>query len=214
MLIISFFGIFLVFALVQFLANGLEIDKVKEGLCDKTKPKLSKDFNFVWATTATGKWYFPLQSKLDFYRSIEDLIPDKPLNTFTEEDTQKACFTMKFNKPTEVNINGFDGKQFQYVLNPTGENTIKFQAKKQNGVKGLRSSAYVTLSDNRNYIVFINCWEDGAKSWSVASLRKKLSEKATNKIKNHLKSIGFNMEHVHEGNYTGCDGNKKDENEL
>lgn len=43
---------------------------------------------------------------------------------------------MKFNKPTEVTIKGFGGKQFQYILTPTGKDTINFKAQKPNGEPG------------------------------------------------------------------------------
>lgn len=50
---------------------------------------------------------------------------------------------MKFNKPTEININGFGGKQFQYVLTPNKENTINFKAQKPNGEKGIAFGVFL-----------------------------------------------------------------------
>lgn len=92
------------------------------------------------ASTAAGKWYFPLLSKLEFYRSIEDILPDKPLDQFTEEVAQESCFTMKFTKQTEITINGFGGAQFQYALTPTGKNTIQFKAGNPNEKDGTKHS--------------------------------------------------------------------------
>lgn len=79
-----------------------------------------------------------------------------------------------------------------------------------NYISGLRRSAYVALTDNRNYIVFINCWKDGFKSWSVASLKKQLSKKASDRIKKHLQSMGFNIQHAYEQNYASCNENTQD----
>lgn len=94
------------------------------------------------AVSTTGEWYFPLLSKLELYRSIEDILPDKPIDKLTEETAQESCFTMKFTKPTEISINGFGGAQLQYIITPTGDNTIDF--KKANGKDG-KTFSYFSL---------------------------------------------------------------------
>jgi len=203
------------FSIVVFLtkSNALEIDSVKEGRCDEDAKAVSTNFDFKWASSAAEKWYFPVLSKLEFYRSVQDLLPNKPLETFTEDDAKKSCFTMKWNKPTEVTVSGFDGKTYEYALVPTGVNTFSLKSEKPNGESDLRGTAYITLTDNRNYLVFVNCWNDGLKSWAVAAIKQKLSEKAKEKIKKHLEGIGFDMEYLYEQSYSGCDESQKGKKE-
>jgi hypothetical protein len=63
-----------------------------------------------------------------------------------------------------------------------------------------RARSYVTLKDNKSFVVFVVCWEDEESSWQVISTDASLDEEVKNEILDHVKTLGFKEENTYDTN--------------
>jgi hypothetical protein len=76
---------------------------------------------------------------------------------------------------------------------------------------GTGGQMYLTKTDNKNYIVFVKCWEDGQLSWHAMSLEMTLKPAIKTEILEHVKSLGLSEDFLIEQNYSNCDFSRKEE---
>lgn len=67
------------------------------------------------------------------------------------------------------------------------------------------SKQYVTLTDNKSFVFFANCWAgSNQRGWSVMSLTPTLDSKTQQLIEDHAKSLGFDRHQFVFLRYDSC----------
>jgi len=180
------------------ICNGLDEESVKEKKC--FEPDISNvDLDYGWVF-GNNRWYFTMMSKLDLYRSAWDTL-QKKTTEISESDIETPCLYADWDgfSPT---LMGFGGKTMEYSLTPNFDNTFNFAASWRKGTGG---KMYLAKTDNKNYLLFVKCWDhDEQTTWNVMSIKKTLSDKIKKEIYSAIESFGFSKEHAVEQKFDTC----------
>jgi hypothetical protein len=90
---------------------------------------------YLYKLESIPKWYFPLWSKLDLYRTASDIL-DESLANIAESSLNSACV----NTDPTFTLAGFNRTGFKYDITFDASETMKFKGKGKYGKCQLRSS--------------------------------------------------------------------------
>jgi len=181
----------------------------KKKICEK--PKLfAYELDYDWVM-GHSRWYFPMLSKQDLLRQSSDILK-KPLEEVAKENdlNTKACFKATW-EGLSPNIRGFNGQRTTYTLSPSDWTNFNILTFEKSWDAGQGGTLYITHADNKNFVFFVRCWDDGERTWSVMTTKKKPSEKITKEILDHVKLLGFPEDDVQHIDYEQCKKGKKTE---
>ncbi|CAL8118300.1 unnamed protein product [Orchesella dallaii] len=180
-------------------------DKVPVKKCEE--PKIfAENLDYDWIM-GQKVWYFPLLSKQDLVRQSSDILKKKLEEVSGTQDLTKACVQARWEGMTPV-ITGFGGKKVSYDLNPLDWSNFNILGYEKAWKRGQSGTLYITQTDNKNYVFFVRCWQDGERTWNVMATEKNPSEKVRSKILEHAKQLGFANDDVETLDYEGCDQQK------
>jgi len=169
------------------------------------------------------KWYFPLWSKLEFYRTASDIL-EKSVTDMPLSSLENACITWD---PSLAATTGLGGLEAKYDLSIDGAGVINFKGKSKYGMgnthinfistcmkwfpflNAAKSGKHVlTLSDNKNFIVGVTCWDDEEGSYGIWTPKPQLSAGDKEIIVKHLEELGFGMDFMVETPYDKCESER------
>jgi len=178
----------------------LNEESVQEQRC-VVDPPLA-DLNFTWVTSVPA-WYFPFLSKLDLYKSAAD-IKNVTISEIQEHELYyDICMVFKIGQGNISTSYGFNGKKEDYLFELVSPSVFKFVAQSTN----LGGFTYIALTDNKTFMLYSTCWDDGFATWSVGTTTKTLDEKTVQEIHARVKSLGFQEQHFTQLRYETCNSN-------
>jgi len=196
----SFIGI-LILSLFVLQCLCLKEEKAKEKRCLKGI-ETNANQNWSWLFSVK-KWYFPLWSKLELYRTASDLL-QKPVDSISEKALDNPCIVGDL---ANFKMEGFDGKEIEFEANVESDQTMNFIAKSKHAKRGRHT---LVDSDNKSWVLGLTCWEDDEASWGVWSTLPKLSSSAKEAIVKQIKAHGFSEENFVAMSYNNCANSKKE----
>jgi len=181
----------------------------KQKICEKPK-QFAYELDYDWVM-GHSQWYFSMFSKQGLLRqssdileqSLEEVGKEKELNT-------KACIRATWDGLSPI-VKGFNGKRTTYSLTPndwTNFNILSFEKSWDAGQAGL---LYITHTDNKNFVFFVRCWDDGERTWDVMTTTKNPDKKIKKEILDHAKLLGFPVDDVEHLDYDKCQMETKTE---
>lgn len=197
-------AIFLI-GLISFLSLvPYALGKKEKAPVKKCEPPVifAEGLNYDWIM-GQSTWYFPMMSKQDLVRQSSDILKKK-LEEVKSQDLTKACVQAVWEGLTPV-ISGFGGKKVSYELSPLDFTNFNILGYEKAWKKGQSGTLYITQTDNKNFVVFVRCWQDGEKTWNVMTTTKSPSEEVKSKILEHVKHLKFPKDDLETLDYEGCD---------
>jgi len=179
----------------------LNEEKAKEKRCLKGV-QTNGEQNWSWLFSVK-KWYFPLWSKLELYRTASDLL-QKPVDSISEKAMDNPCI---LGDLANFIMEGFDGKEMEFEANVESVQSIDFKAKTKHAKRGRHTLIY---SDNKSWVLGFTCGEDDEASWGVWSTEPKLSSSVKEAILKKIKAHGFSEKHSVPMSYSNCANSKKE----
>ncbi|ODM99417.1 hypothetical protein Ocin01_07245 [Orchesella cincta] len=192
--------------------EALNLEEAEEGVCRGVPKSISQqEFNLTWMDSVP-EWYVPVGSRYELYRIALhrlNLSPeDEQFKSMSEEELiNKGCFKGRLNLQS--------GSGLLYGFEKEGYVKVELRAGRKNSIDVVATGSltrtpgigrhYVTLTDNKTFVIFSICWlEADQKSWEVFSTSKTLSSKAKQLIEEHAISLGFNPKKFISMNYDNC----------
>jgi hypothetical protein len=196
---------------VYLCSSGVTGQKNGEGKKICEQPKLfAYELDYDWVMGHRG-WYFPMLNKQDLLRQSSDIL-EQPLEQVVEEKelSSKACLKATWDGLSPI-IKGFSGKRTTYTLSPSDWTNFNILTYEKSWEQGQAGTLYITHTDNKHFVFFVRCWDDGERTWSVMTTTKKPSEKIKKEILEHVKTLGFPENDVVHLDYEKCKKAKKTE---
>jgi hypothetical protein len=180
-------------------SQGLDLEGAKEQKCFEITKTVPADPKFVAALKTV---YYPMTSRLELYRTAEDLMNGMDL---TEADVYyDSCMQWKLLANGTIRSTGFNNYHKLYDTKPILPNLERFELFPQDG-KGFGGKIYTTMTDNKTFFVTAICTNDGQMVWNVGSLYPTLMKETKDQILEHVTSLGFKKEYMTELRYDHCD---------
>jgi len=188
--------------------QSLDEESVKEKKC--FEPDVSSvELDYEWVFS-NSRWYFTMMSKLDLYRTAWDTLK-KETGSISPEEVETPCIYADWEGFTP-SVVGFGGKTLEYAFTPNFDNTFNFAASWRKGTGG---KMYLVKTDNKNYLLFVKCWDhDEEVSWNVMSISKTLEDEQKKEIYSVLESLGLSKGNVVEQKFDTCKMNEPVKSEL
>ncbi|ODM91050.1 hypothetical protein Ocin01_15635 [Orchesella cincta] len=178
---------------------------VQEGPCEGIQYKSQEDINMKWLASVQLP-YVLAGSKYHMYRFVKyhHKVPLKEVSEY--KFYYESCFRSYANVSAgHARIHGFNGElTAPYLLKPTSEKGVLEFVPTE--IDNEVARHYLTLTDNKTYALFANCWlGPDQRSWVLVSTEESLSQGTLQMIEDHLVSLGFERQQFIFFNHCACE---------
>lgn len=69
---------------------------------------------------------------------------------------------------------------------------------------GLKGNGTMPLTDNKSWVFFVACYQDGSGGWGIIHTKPALEKKVLDELLDYAESLGFNRKHFTHIRYDNC----------
>ncbi|CAL8110497.1 unnamed protein product [Orchesella dallaii] len=169
---------------------------------------ITQDYKDGWTNSdavVNSTVFFPLTTKYHAILLSKNLFQTQEFETVTDAHIQGSCISSRrIDSWPKSNVTGYNGTSFTMLMSATNVARLyRFHLGFPDVVTG-GGYASIALTDNESYNLFDFCFDNGLRSFAVASTKKALDQNTQNIIKAHVKSLGFQEKNFLNLNYDGC----------
>jgi len=177
-------------------------------------PFVTQNYKPNWQKDAYGeppiKLYIALESRGAALRAAQTVFGTTLFDTIKDSHLTNSCVRFIKHGGGKYTLKAYNKEASNLYMTPVinAPGTFVVQPTYPGGIGG---TAYLSLSDNKNFNVYVVCYDDGLGTFFMTTGQQQLDDSILNIAKEHVKALGFQEDNFVVPNYSlDCDGQLDD----